>query len=155
MAETWAERISWIVDACAGGSQRELGRRAGVSGQAVSAWVRGESQPAGEPLANILRAYPRLNPYWILTGVGPRERPLGEGGDGYAAGLLEVAQTLRAMAEQIEEKAGKRAGPDEAPGPDAKTSTSAASDRDFAREMSRASEAVSQAKRDRSSRRRA
>lgn len=66
----WAERIQWLADRYEGGSRRALGRKIGLSGQAVSAWVRGESVPSGNALEAIVAAYPELRPRWLLTGRG-------------------------------------------------------------------------------------
>jgi len=103
----WDERIQWILDQYEDGSRRAMGRKVGLSGQAISAWARGETKPSGEGLAAIIRTYPELRARWLLTGHGsPRiaaadparlvgngrrdhERPTG-GGDGDGDGGPEV-----------------------------------------------------------------
>lgn len=75
----WGERIRWISERYEDGSRRALGRTVGVSGQAVSAWVRGETVPSGQALAAIATAYPEVRPRWLLTGQG---RPTLPGGNG-------------------------------------------------------------------------
>lgn len=84
---TFAERIAWIVERYEDGSCRAMGRRLGVSGQAISAWTRGETKPSSESLAAIARTYPELRTEWLLLGEGPpRSRPRpperGSGGEG-------------------------------------------------------------------------
>lgn len=77
MDETdWPQRIRWIAHRFEDGNLRALGRRIGVTGQAVSAWTRGEAKPSGEALATLARRYPNLSCCWLLTGEGP---PLEDG----------------------------------------------------------------------------
>lgn len=76
---SWADRIQWIVDHYEDGNRRGLGRRVGVTGQAVSAWARGETKPSGEGLAALVEAYPDLRARWLLTGKGA-PRIAAEGG---------------------------------------------------------------------------
>lgn len=66
----WAERIQWVVDRYADGNRREFGRRIGLSGQAISAWIRGETRPSLEGLAAIVDSCPDVRPRWLLTGRG-------------------------------------------------------------------------------------
>lgn len=71
MDETgWPQRIRWIARRFEDGNLRALGRRIGVTGQAVSAWTRGEAKPSGEALATLARRYPDLSCCWLLTGEG-------------------------------------------------------------------------------------
>lgn len=66
----WEERIQWILERYEDGSRRAMGRKVGLSGQAISAWARGETKPSGEGLAAIIRTYPELRARWLLTGNG-------------------------------------------------------------------------------------
>lgn len=66
----WPDRIRWIARRFEDGNLRALGRRIGVTGQAVSAWTRGEAKPSGEALATLARSYPDLSCCWLLTGEG-------------------------------------------------------------------------------------
>jgi len=66
----WKERIQWILDQYEDGSRRAMGRKVGLSGQAISAWARGETKPSGEGLAAIIQTYPELRARWLLTGHG-------------------------------------------------------------------------------------
>lgn len=75
----WDDRIRWVAERYEDGSRRALGRKIGLSGQAVSAWVRGDSVPSGEALAAISFAYPELRPRWLLTGQGRPTVPTGDG----------------------------------------------------------------------------
>lgn len=78
----WPRRIEWIARHFEDGNLRALGRRIGVTGQAVSAWTRGEAKPSGEALATLARRYPTLSCCWLLTGEGrPLEEPAGRGVD--------------------------------------------------------------------------
>lgn len=70
MSLSWKERIRWIAERFEGGSLRALGRRIGVTGQAVSAWARGDTRPSCDALAAIATAYPELSARWLLTGEG-------------------------------------------------------------------------------------
>lgn len=157
-AESWKERIQWIVDTYEkGDTQSErIGNAAetlGLSSEAVRQYYVGRYKPGGDTLAAIVEKYPRVNPQWLLTGTGPRERPMGV--DPRAETVKDIRSRFESLLDEIAGEYGIGTGPDEAPGPDTEPSTSAASDREFAREMGRASEAVSRAKRGRSSRRRA
>ena len=51
-----------------------MGRKIDLSGQAVSAWARGDTRPSGAGLAALMDAYPELNARWLLTGEGPPRR---------------------------------------------------------------------------------
>ncbi|MDP2496526.1 MAG: hypothetical protein Q8W44_00905 [Candidatus Palauibacterales bacterium] len=66
----WEERIQWILERYEDGSRRAMGRKVGLSGQAISAWARGETKPSGEGLAAIIRTYPEIRARWLLTGNG-------------------------------------------------------------------------------------
>ena len=66
----WEERIQWILERYEDGSRRAMGRKVGLSGQAISAWARGETKPSGEGLAAIVRTYPEIRARWLLTGNG-------------------------------------------------------------------------------------
>lgn len=69
-ATSWEDRIRWILERYEGGSRRAMGRKVGLSGQAISAWARGETKPSGEGLAAIIRTYPEIRARWLLTGNG-------------------------------------------------------------------------------------
>ena len=70
MAANWPERIRWIAETFEDDNLRALGRRIGVTGQAVSAWTRGETRPSSEALSALAWQYPKLNCRWLLTGEG-------------------------------------------------------------------------------------
>ncbi|HEX7090896.1 MAG TPA: helix-turn-helix transcriptional regulator [Longimicrobiales bacterium] len=92
------------------------GEKIGLSGEAVRRLYRGKSVPSGDTLAAILRAYPRVNPSWLLLGIGPRERPPGNGISGYAAGKLDAATRLFDAAAELLEEAKREAGQDDQDG---------------------------------------
>lgn len=75
----WPERIRWIAQRYEDGNLRALGRQIGVTGQAVSAWTRGEAKPSGEVLGTLARCYPSVSCHWLLTGEGPPTRNRGNG----------------------------------------------------------------------------
>lgn len=97
--DTWDERIRWIVDTHETGAteSERMGKAAeklGVSREAVRLMYKGRSTPGGDTLAAIIRAYPRVNPTWLLTGKGSPERPPKDHGDPYLAGQIAVLQRL-------------------------------------------------------------
>lgn len=81
MRQTWPQRISWIAEHFEDGNLRALGRRIGVTGQAVSAWTRNEARPSSNALTALALQYPELNCFWLLTGEG---EPLAERDHGTA-----------------------------------------------------------------------
>ena len=69
----WSERLRRVVKEFAGGNQAELAGKIGRSPQAVSKLLAG-GVPSGDTVEAVLRAYPRLNPDWLLLGRGPMVR---------------------------------------------------------------------------------
>jgi DNA-binding XRE family transcriptional regulator len=67
-------------------SKSEFARKIGVTPQAISAIVRGDSKPSSELLQTIFVAFPNLNPTWLMTGNGPMLHVDGPA-DGYVHGL--------------------------------------------------------------------
>lgn len=96
MAETWAERIEWVVERFGDKNQSAVARKMEVSSQAVNNYVRGVSVPSGDSLEALLRKYPAVNPAWLLTGEGPRERDPEEG-----YGAVVVARDLLEVIERV------------------------------------------------------
>lgn len=73
-SDSWQERVLWILNEYEDGNRGAMARTLGLTRQAVSAWTRGASIPSAEALASMLRAYPDLNPRWLLTGESePRQ----------------------------------------------------------------------------------
>lgn len=73
-ALSWQDRVLWILSEYEDGNRGSMARTLGLTRQAVSAWTRGASVPSAEALASMLRAYPDLNPRWLLTGESePRQ----------------------------------------------------------------------------------
>jgi hypothetical protein len=73
-AMSWQDRVLWILAEYEDGNRGAMARTLGLTRQAVSAWTRGTSIPSAEALASMLRAYPDLNPRWLLTGESePRQ----------------------------------------------------------------------------------
>lgn len=73
-AVSWQDRVLWILAEYEDGNRGSMARTLGLTRQAVSAWTRGASVPSAEALASMLRAYPDLNPRWLLTGESePRQ----------------------------------------------------------------------------------
>lgn len=71
--DSWAARIQWIVTTFCDGNRSELAKKIGVSTEAISGLIKG-SVPSGERLEAIILAFPRINPDWLLTGMGPQTR---------------------------------------------------------------------------------
>lgn len=67
---SWESRICEILQRFENGNRSAMGRRIGVTRQAVSSWARGETAPSGEALARMLQSYPKLDARWLLTGEG-------------------------------------------------------------------------------------
>ena len=67
-------------------SQDIFAQEVGVSKMTVGRWERGERTPDAEDLNRILKAYPDINPAWLLTGEGGSQKevnsqfPLNESG---------------------------------------------------------------------------
>lgn len=62
-----------MVERFAAGNQTKAAKKMNVTPQSLSRIIGGGS-PHGDTLAAILRAYPRVNPDWLLTGEGAPER---------------------------------------------------------------------------------
>lgn len=107
---SWSDRILWILNRYEDGSRRAMGRKLGLSGQAVSSWARAETRPSGEGLAAIIRSYPEIRARWLLTGSGePRIAPSGgEQGNGAAATEGESGDDGRRAALREAYRAGRR-----------------------------------------------
>lgn len=116
MADSWKARISWLVNTYANGSPAEFADKLAKAGakkasrQNVDNWINKGSEPRVSYISAIVRALPRVNPDWLLTGLGPRERdPKAKGrASVYAAGLTEAASALRDLAADLEARAGVR-----------------------------------------------
>jgi transcriptional regulator with XRE-family HTH domain len=57
-----------------GKSQDTFAHDVGVSKMTVGRWERGERTPDADDLNRILKAYPDINPTWLLTGEGEMRR---------------------------------------------------------------------------------
>lgn len=81
--ETSDGRISILLRDVWGGNQRKMAEDVGVSQPAISKVVRGD-QPPGRRLMELVAADPKVNPEWVLRGVGgptPAPAPESTGGD--------------------------------------------------------------------------
>lgn len=106
---SWSDRILWILDRYEDGSRRAMGRKLGLSGQAVSSWARAETRPSGEGLAAIIRSYPDIRARWLLTGRGqPRVAPNGEWKNGAPASGNDGANGASRPALEQAYDAGRR-----------------------------------------------
>lgn len=66
-----SERIKFLLDMRAQGNKSELGRAAGISGQAVADLIGGKKGgPSFPVLQKMLRSYPDINPNWLIFGEG-------------------------------------------------------------------------------------
>ena len=66
-------RVRWVLDELSEGNQSAFARRVGITQQAVSKIAAGGGV-SGEVLERIARAFPTVNPEWLLTGRGQRLR---------------------------------------------------------------------------------
>lgn len=112
--DSWATRIQWIVDTYETGdtvSARlgEAGKKLGLSSEAVRLLYRGKSVPSGDTLAAIVRAYPRVNPMYLLLGTGPRERTTQDGADPFVAGAAHAVEKMMGAIREILETTGSSA----------------------------------------------
>ena len=81
--ETSGGRIAILLRDVWGGNQRKMAEDGGVSQPAISKVVRGD-QPPGRRLLELVAADPKVNPDWVLRGVGgptPAPAPESTGGD--------------------------------------------------------------------------
>jgi phage repressor protein C with HTH and peptisase S24 domain len=66
-----SERIKFLLDTRAQGNKSELGRAAGISGQAVADLIGGKKGgPSFPVLQKMLRSYPDISPNWLIFGEG-------------------------------------------------------------------------------------
>jgi len=81
--ETSGGRIAILLRDVWGGNQRKMAEDVGVTQPAISKVVRGD-QPPGRRLLELVAADPKVNPDWVLRGVGgptPAPAPEATGGD--------------------------------------------------------------------------
>ncbi|WP_305030430.1 hypothetical protein [Hymenobacter convexus] len=70
-----AERIKFLLETRAQGNKSELGRAAGISGQAVADLIGGKKGgPSFPVLQKMLRSYPDINAEWLLFGEGEMQK---------------------------------------------------------------------------------
>ena len=72
---TTQERLTFILETCAHGSVKRLADNLGIDISIASRMKNGklavsEKEGLGRYLERIYRAYPQLNPAWLLTGEG-------------------------------------------------------------------------------------
>ncbi len=70
---TAAERTKHFLDHI-GLTEREFNRRTGFSNGLLSGAVKKGRALGSDKLESILRAFPELDPEWLLTGEGPMLR---------------------------------------------------------------------------------
>lgn len=56
----WSQRMS----------QNKFAKYIGVSGVTISRILRGETNPSMETIEQVTKAFPNLNPTWLVTGAG-------------------------------------------------------------------------------------
>ena len=71
---TWGERLQWIVDKHEEGIVAGMARKVGKTGTQVSNYLANANVPSADVLQLIVAKYPNVNPEWLITGKGPRER---------------------------------------------------------------------------------
>lgn len=72
--EPWPNRFEWLLWNRHKGNQSSLAKALGVVPTQVANLLAG-AVPGGETLREAVRSHPDINPDWLLTGRGPRERP--------------------------------------------------------------------------------
>jgi hypothetical protein len=107
----WPERVTWICETYAKGNDQamadELSKVMPKTGakkpsrQLVQSWRTGKQGATLDYLTAIVQAFPKVHPHWLLTGVGPRTRPVGEKDP-----RLETAADLRNRIAQLAEEVG-------------------------------------------------
>lgn len=112
VADTWKDRIRWIVDEFDGGNQSKAARRLEVSPQAISALYSGNSAPRTETLVALLAAYPLVSAEWLLTGEGERVRTPPTAAQMALAEIAKVVERARDTSEPDE--GAERLAPGEA-----------------------------------------
>lgn len=77
--EPWKDRLQWIVNQRETGTFTEKKAKAagkiGVSPEMVRKYLKGEGEPNLDTLSRLMENYPGINPEWLVTGYGRRERP--------------------------------------------------------------------------------
>lgn len=69
------ERIRQVMEAEAGGVQRRFATAIGVPHYTVHRVVTEGREVTAAFVASVLRAYPRVNPWWLLLGEVPPPAP--------------------------------------------------------------------------------
>lgn len=67
---TIIDRIQYLIGEISGGNQADFARAIGSSPQTISSIVRRGSNPSFTVIHDIMKAYPEVNPYWLILGVG-------------------------------------------------------------------------------------
>lgn len=91
--DAWPDRLRWMIDKFASGDRARFASKLGVHKETVRLWGL-EMRPGIENLAAILREYPEVNPEWLVTGRGPRERAATDPASAAAADVLRELRTL-------------------------------------------------------------
>lgn len=111
--DDWKRRFSWVLREYADGNKSQMARDLGTDTQQVSKLTGGKTgNPSADTLLDTLRAYPEINPTWLLTGKGPKrwgdEKP-----DRYADGIAHALRRLFVRLEELAEEADMDWTPDD------------------------------------------
>lgn len=115
MGDSWRARMRWVVDEFGGGRESALAKTinkrvpdARVRRQNIEAWVREKkpSAPSGPMLEAILRAFPEINPEYLLTGRGAKRRRVDGQPDAYIKGVDAATRAIIQGAMKMREDAG-------------------------------------------------
>ena len=66
---TPAERVTWLLDSVWNGNRSEMARSVGVTHSVLAKIAAGQQDP-GRRLLSAVASHPKVNPAWLLTGVG-------------------------------------------------------------------------------------
>ena len=83
-ASTIGERVEWLLKVIWDGNRSEMARKVGCSQSVISKVVAGTQGVGGKLLADIA-AHPKVNPRWLISGIG---EPLLASGEAAAGGLV-------------------------------------------------------------------
>lgn len=95
--------MAWIVTRYEQGDEARFIKKVDVSRETWRLW-KGKAKPSMDNLGVILEAYPLVNPEWLVTGRGPRERPADE-----AAGTVsgDIMRELGNLYERLAQRYGE------------------------------------------------
>lgn len=106
VADTWPERVQWLMDKHGGGDRAKTGKLFGVSAEMVRQYLAGQ-EPGLDKLAAALRNVPGLSAWWLVTGERPREAAPGEPDEraGYRKGVEDATGPIVSLVREVRRRA--------------------------------------------------